>query len=49
LLWTRGGTAIGTGEMAVDAGTILGYMSSGIPLGLFGWRSIFWLNVRVGL
>lgn len=43
------GTAIGINQMAINAGTIVGYTLSGILIGFFGWRSIFWLNVPVGL
>jgi EmrB/QacA subfamily drug resistance transporter len=42
------GTAIGIHQMAINAGTIMGYTLSGVMIGLFGWRSIFWLNVPVG-
>lgn len=43
------GTAIGINQMAINAGTMVGYTLSGILIGFFGWRSIFWLNVPVGL
>lgn len=43
------GTAIGINQMAINAGTIVGYTLSGVMIGLFGWRSIFWINVPVGL
>ncbi len=43
------GTAIGINQMAINAGTIVGYTLSGIMIGLFGWRSIFWINVPVGI
>jgi MFS family permease len=35
------GTAIGINQMAINAGTIVGYTLSGVLIGLFGWRSIF--------
>ena len=43
------GTAIGINQMAINAGTIVGYTISGILIGLFGWRSLFWVNVPVGI
>lgn len=43
------GTAIGINQMAINAGTIVGYTLSGVLIGLFGWRSIFWVNVPVGI
>ncbi len=43
------GTAIGINQMAVNAGTIVGYTLSGVMIGLFGWPSIFWINVPVGI
>lgn len=43
------GTAIGINQMAINAGTIVGYTISGVLIGLFGWRSIFWVNVPVGV
>lgn len=42
------GTALGIQGMAVNAGTMTGYTLSGVMIGLFGWRSIFWLNVPIG-
>ena len=43
------GTAIGINQMAINAGTIVGYTLSGVLIGLFGWRSIFWVNVPIGI
>ena len=43
------GTAIGINQMAINAGTIVGYTLSGVMIGLFGWRSIFWVNVPIGV
>ena len=43
------GTAIGINQMAINAGTIVGYTLSGVMIGLFGWRSIFWINIPVGI
>ena len=43
------GMATGINQMAMNAGTITGYTLSGVMIGLFGWRSIFWINVPIGL
>jgi EmrB/QacA subfamily drug resistance transporter len=43
------GTAIGINQMAINAGTIVGYTLSGVMIGLFGWRSIFWINIPIGI
>lgn len=43
------GTAIGINQTAINAGTIVGYTLSGVLIGLFGWRSIFWVNVPIGI
>jgi EmrB/QacA subfamily drug resistance transporter len=42
------GKATGINAMAINAGTISGYVLSGVMIGLFGWRSIFWINVPIG-
>jgi EmrB/QacA subfamily drug resistance transporter len=43
------GRAIGIHQVGINAGTITGYVLSGVMIGLFGWRSIFWPNVPIGL
>lgn len=43
------GTAIGINMMSINAGTIVGYTLSGVLIGLFGWRSIFAINIPVGV
>ena len=43
------GKAIGINVMAINAGTVTGYVLSGVMIGLFGWQSIFWLNVPIGV
>jgi len=43
------GFAMGINQMAINAGTIVGYTLSGVMIGLFGWRSIFWVNIPVGI
>jgi EmrB/QacA subfamily drug resistance transporter len=43
------GRAMGINVMAINAGTITGYVLSGVMIGLFGWRSIFWINVPIGI
>jgi EmrB/QacA subfamily drug resistance transporter len=43
------GRALGINVMAINAGTITGYILSGVMIHLFGWQSIFWVNVPVGV
>ncbi len=43
------GKGIGINQVAINAGTITGYTLSGVLIGLFGWRSIFFVNVPVGI
>jgi EmrB/QacA subfamily drug resistance transporter len=43
------GKALGINAMSINGGTITGYALSGVMIGLFGWRSIFWLNVPIGV
>ncbi len=43
------GKGIGFNQVAINAGTITGYILSGVLIGLYGWRSIFLVNVPVGI
>ncbi|HEY4822419.1 MAG TPA: MFS transporter [Candidatus Bathyarchaeia archaeon] len=43
------GKGIGLNQVAINAGTITGYVLSGIFIQQFGWRSIFLVNVPVGI
>src|SRR5881409_4263597 len=43
------GKGIGINQVAINAGTITGYILSGVLIGLFTWRSIFLVNVPVGI
>src|SRR6266481_6233869 len=43
------GKGIGINQVAINAGTITGYTLSGILIELFTWRSIFLVNVPVGI
>ena len=43
------GMALGTNIMAINLGAIAGYTLSGIMITYFGWRSIFLINVPVGI
>lgn len=43
------GIAVGINQMALNGGTIVGFSLSGVMIELFGWRSIFWINVPIGL
>jgi EmrB/QacA subfamily drug resistance transporter len=43
------GKGIGINQVAINAGTITGYTLSGIMIQLFTWRSIFLVNVPIGI
>ena len=43
------GMGLGTNLMAVNLGAITGYTLSGVMITYFGWRSIFLLNVPIGI
>ncbi len=43
------GKGIGLNQVAINAGTITGYILSGILIQQFGWRSIFLVNVPIGI
>jgi len=43
------GTGIGVNFMAFNLGSIVGYTVSGIMIELLGWRSIFLINVPIGI
>jgi EmrB/QacA subfamily drug resistance transporter len=43
------GRGIGINQVAINAGTITGYTLSGILIQLFTWRSIFLVNVPIGI
>jgi EmrB/QacA subfamily drug resistance transporter len=43
------GMGLGTSVMAANLGAIAGYTLSGVMITYFGWRSIFLLNVPVGI
>ncbi len=43
------GLGFGTSVMAANLGAIAGYTLSGVMITYFGWRSIFLLNVPVGI
>ena len=43
------GMGLGTNMMAMNLGAIAGYTLSGVMITLFGWRSIFFVNVPVGI
>ena len=42
-------TGLGTNMMAANLGAVAGYTLSGVMITYFGWRSIFLLNVPVGI
>ena len=43
------GKGIGINQVAINAGTITGYTLSGVMIQFFTWRSIFLVNVPVGI
>ncbi len=43
------GRGLGTNLMAANLGNIAGYTLSGVMITYFGWRSIFLLNVPIGI
>ena len=43
------GMGLGTNIMAVNLGSIVGYTLGGVMITYFGWRSIFLLNVPIGI
>ena len=43
------GMALGTNVMSVNLGSIAGYTLGGVMITYFGWRSIFLLNVPIGI
>lgn len=46
---TERGAALGTLAMVVSLGLISGPSIGGILISTFGWKSIFWVNVPIGL
>lgn len=43
------GKGIGLNQVAINAGTITGFVLSGVLIQNFGWRSLFLVNVPVGV
>src|SRR5207247_2868518 len=43
------GEGTGTNQVAINAGTITGYTLRGVLIQLFTWRSIFLVNVPIGI
>ena len=43
------GMGLGTNMMAMNLGAIAGYTLSGVMITYFGWRSIFLINVPIGI
>jgi EmrB/QacA subfamily drug resistance transporter len=46
---TERGRAIGINQVASTVGSVGGLVAGGLLTGTLGWRSIFWINVPVGL
>jgi len=43
------GRALGTNQIAGTIGSVGGLIAGGVLTGTLGWRSIFWINIPVGL
>ena len=43
------GTGLGTNMMAANLGAVAGYTLSGVMITYFGWRSIFLINIPIGI
>ncbi|MEN2974408.1 MAG: MFS transporter [Candidatus Caldarchaeales archaeon] len=43
------GAGMGLNQMAINAGTILGYTLSGVIISLYGWRALFLVNFPIGI
>ena len=43
------GMALGTNMMAINLGAVAGYTLSGVMITYFGWRSIFVINIPIGI
>lgn len=43
------GRAIGLNTVAITAGSVVGLAAGGILTALLGWRSIFWINLPIGV
>jgi MFS family permease len=46
---TERGKALGINQVAGVAGSVSGLVLGGILTGLLGWRSIFWINIPIGI
>jgi len=43
------GLGIGINQIAINAGTIIGYTLSGVIISMYGWRALFLIHVPIGL
>jgi EmrB/QacA subfamily drug resistance transporter len=43
------GMGMGVNMIAINAGNMVGYTVSGVMIGLFGWRSLFLINIPIGI
>ena len=46
---TERGRALGINQVAGVTGSVLGLVAGGVLTGLFGWQSIFWINIPPGI
>lgn len=46
---TERGRALGMNQVAGSAGSVLGLVAGGVLTDLLGWRSIFWINIPIGI
>lgn len=45
---TERGRALGINQIGGIAGSVIGLVAGGVLTSLFGWRSIFWINIPIG-
>ncbi|HUK75586.1 MAG TPA: MFS transporter [Nitrososphaerales archaeon] len=43
------GRALGTNAVAISVGSVLGFVLGGLLTSAAGWRSIFWVNIPIGI
>jgi len=43
------GMGLGINIMALNLGAMAGYTLGGVMITWFGWQSIFWINIPIGI